>query len=162
MTLTLRFAGRTPLTGLTLFAVVAIGTPASATPPEPATTVRTPSASPPSTVPVVRHGRYTLVEVDSDAQPDLLQQVVEVSIPSTTSVTVGDALRYLLLYSGYRLCEPSQDTLKLYALPLPAAHLHLGPIVLRDGLLKLVGPAWHLSSDDATRQVCFTKRGAQP
>ena len=48
----------------------------------------------------------------------------------------------------------------LYALPLPAAHLRLGPLMLRDALLTLAGPAWELSVDDLTRQVCFSRHGA--
>ena len=43
----------------------------------------------------------------------------------------------------------------LYDLPLPAAHLQLGPLFLRDALLTLAGPAWELQVDDTTRRVCF-------
>jgi hypothetical protein len=45
--------------------------------------------------------------------------------------------------------------IELYALPLPAAHLHLGPMTLRDALLTLAGPAWELHADDRARQICF-------
>lgn len=116
---------------------------------------------PPGFVPVVRQGRYTLVELTPDlGQRDLMQQVVDVSIPPTFDATVGDALRYILLRSGYRLCDTS-DASALYALPLPAAQLHLGPLALRDALLTLAGSdAWELSIDDAGRQVCFSRRAA--
>jgi type IV pili sensor histidine kinase/response regulator len=40
---------------------------------------------------------------------------------------------------------------------LPAAHLRLGPLFLRDALLTLAGPAWELQVDDVTRRVCFTQ-----
>ncbi len=51
-----------------------------------------------STVPVVRYGRYTLVElVPEHHQRDLLQQVVEVTIPPRLDATVGDALQHILL-----------------------------------------------------------------
>jgi len=108
-------------------------------------------------VPVVRYGRYTLIElVPEFSQRDLLQQVIEVSIPPTLDASVGDAMHHVLLRSGYRLCDDAAAK-ALYRLPLPAAHLHLGPLILRDALLTLAGPAWDLSIDDAARQVCFTR-----
>lgn len=107
-------------------------------------------------IPVARYGRYTLVELAPDVdQRDLLQQVVDFSAATSRSVTVGDALRQSLLASGYTLCEESTAE-QLYALPLPASHMRLGPLVLRDGLITLAGPAWQLQVDDLTRRVCFT------
>lgn len=107
-------------------------------------------------VPVTRYGRYTLVELaPTAAQYDLLLQVVDAEIPGTLGATVGDALRHLILRSGYRLCdEQSPD---LLALPLPAAHYGLGPVLLRDALLTLAGPAWDLQVDDGERKVCFIR-----
>ena len=90
------------------------------------------------------------------AQRDLTRQVIEVSIPPTFDANVGDALRHVLLRTGYRLCDTTEAA-ALYALPLPAAHLRLGPLPLRDALLALAGPAWELSVDDASRAVCFTR-----
>lgn len=108
--------------------------------------------------PVVRSGRYTLVELmPGAAQQDLLLQVIDISIPGTMSATVGDALRYLLLRSGYQLCDAQGDASTLYALPLPAAHFHLGPVFVRDALQTLAGSAWHLQVDEVVRQVCFTR-----
>lgn len=108
-------------------------------------------------IPVARYGRYTLIElVPQPAQRDLLQQAVEITIPPTLDATVGDAMRHVLLRSGYRLCDGTEAA-ALYALPLPAAHLHLGPLLLRDALLVLAGPAWALSVDDRTREVCFNR-----
>lgn len=114
----------------------------------------------PDPIPVVRYGRYTLVElVPGPAQRDLMQQVVEVFIPQQLDTHVGDAMRHVLRRSGYRLCE-TVDAAALYALPLPAAHLRLGPLTLHDALLVLAGPAWKLMVDDASRQVCFARNGA--
>lgn len=111
-------------------------------------------------VPVVRQGRYTLVElVPEPTQRDLMQQVVEVAIPPTFDASVGDAMRHVLRRTGYRLCDAA-DATALYALPLPAAHLRLGPLALRDALLVLAGPAWVLSVDDASRHVCFLRQAA--
>ncbi|MGP1665717.1 MAG: PilL N-terminal domain-containing protein, partial [Rhodanobacter sp.] len=109
-------------------------------------------------VPVVRHGRYTLIEmVPERAQRDLMQQVVDIAIPPTFDVTVGAALHYVLLRSGYRLCD-AVNTTALYNLPLPAIHLRLGPLSLRDALLALTGPAWEFSVDETSRLVCFNQR----
>ena len=103
--------------------------------PVPATINPDPAASSDLT-PVVRYGRYTLVElVPEPAQRDLMRQVVEVVIPPNLDTNVGDALRHVLRRSGYRLCDTA-DSAALYALPLPAAHLHLGPLMLRDALLR--------------------------
>lgn len=112
----------------------------------------------PALVPVVRYGRYTLVEpVPEAAQQDLLLQVIDVSMPATLPATVGEALGYVLLRSGYTLCEADPDAAPLHHLPLPAAHLRLGPLFLRDALLTLAGPAWELHVDDVARRVCFTQ-----
>lgn len=128
-----------------------------AAPLEPATI----AADPANLTPVVRYGRYTLVELTPEpAQRDLMRQVVEVVIPPSLGTNVGDALRHVLRRSGYRLCDTA-DATALYALPLPAAHLHLGPLMLRDALLTLAGPAWDVSVDDGARQVCF-RRHATP
>ena len=114
-------------------------------------------------IPVVRYGRYTLVELVPDAaQHDLLLQAVDVSMPPTLPATVGDALRYVLLRSGYRLCENDVEADALYELPLPAAHLDLGPTTLREALRTLAGPAWDLRIDDAARRVCFAPRVPWP
>lgn len=113
---------------------------------------------PPGAVPVARYGRYTLLElVPEPAQRDLMRQVIEVAIPLSFDASIGDALRHVLLRTGYRLCDAA-DAAPLFALPLPAAHLRLGPLPLRDALLALAGPAWQLSIDDGARQVCFQRR----
>lgn len=107
-------------------------------------------------IPLVRYGRYTLVELaPAAAQQDLLLQVIDVAIPDTLHASVGDAIRHVLLRSGYQLCE-RHDVNALLTLPLPVAHYRLGPVVLLDALLTLAGPAWNLQVDEGRRQVCFT------
>lgn len=113
-------------------------------------------ATPSSAIPLVRQGRYTLVElVPEAAQRDLLLQVIDITLPPSTQTTVGDGLQYLLRHSGYRLCADEAAGSVLYAQPLPAAHMHLGPLTLRDALLTMAGSAWSLSVDEVSRQVCF-------
>src|SRR3989344_3795644 len=119
-----------------------------------------PAPATPEFIPVVRYGRYTLVELTpAAAQRDLLLQTIDVSMPEVARATVGDGLRHVLKRSGYQLCETAHAVIELYALPLPAAHLHLGPMSLRDALLTLAGPAWKLHADDRARQVCFERPG---
>lgn len=112
-------------------------------------------------IPVVRSGRYTLVEVVPErAQRDPMEQIVDVSIPATLMATVGEALRYVLLRTGYRLCEGHEDTRALDALPLPAAHLELGPLTLREALEVLIGSARELEIDEVERRVCVRLMGS--
>ena len=119
-----------------------------------------PESDAPEFIPVVRYGRYTLVELaPTAAQRDLLLQTIDVSMPEDARATVGDGLRHVLKRSGYQLCETPSAVTELYALPLPAAHLHLGPMTLRDALLTLAGPAWELHADDRARQICFEQPG---
>ena len=117
-------------------------------------------AQAPELIPVVRYGRYTLVELaPTAAQQDLLLQVIDVAIPADARATVGDGLHHTLRRSGYQLCENPNAVGELYSLPLPAAHLHLGPMTLRDALLTLAGTAWDVQADDRSRQVCFVPAG---
>lgn len=145
---------------LAVAAAVTGGCTTTADVPEPAPVqpVSLPYAEPdPDFIPVLRQGRYTLVELaPASAQRDLMRQVVQVSIPEGRKSTVGDALRQTLPRSGYKLCS-SGDTATLSALPLPASHHRLGPLMLRDALLTLSGSAWNLQVDDRTRTVCFTR-----
>lgn len=110
---------------------------------------------PPSVV-MMPTARYTLVELRPDAgQQNLQQQIINLRIPATATTTVGDAMRYVLRRSGYQLCEGDPALATLWALPLPAAHLQLGPLPLNQTLQLLAGAAWHLSIDERARQVCF-------
>jgi len=119
-----------------------------------------PEPEAPEYIPVVRYARYTLVELaPMAAQRDLLLQTIDVSMPEDARATVGDGLRHVLKRSGYGLCQTAHAVIELYALPLPAAHLHLGPMTLRDALLTLAGPSWELHADDRARQICFERPG---
>ena len=97
--------------------------------------------------------------VPTAAQRDLLLQVIDVAMPADARATVGDGLRHALQRSGYQLCENAHAVIELYSLPLPAAHLYLGPMTLRDALLTLAGPAWDVQVDDRARQICFVPAG---
>ncbi|MCF6751936.1 PilL N-terminal domain-containing protein [Pseudomonas stutzeri] len=137
--------------------LLAVLTAGCATPPSPTPVQEEVAVPAPEYVPVVRYGRYTLVElIPTAAQQDLLLQIVDVSIPDTLNANVADALRHVLQRSGYQLCSGS-ETDALGRLPLPAAHYHLGPLQLRDALLTLAGTARTLHVDHTARRVCFTE-----
>jgi type IV pili sensor histidine kinase/response regulator len=83
-----------------------------------------------------------------------MQQLVDIHVPATEASSVGDTLRYVLLHSGYRLCDdPTMHALDDF--PLPAAHIHLGPLPLASTLQLLVGREWELRVDEGDRRVCF-------
>ncbi|EGT3611407.1 conjugal transfer protein [Morganella morganii] len=113
-----------------------------------------------SSVPeVVRYDRYRLVDISpSQAQWYPLAQVVSLRIPDSVSSTVGDALRYVLGGSGYRLCTAGGQANALYSLPLPAVQNQLGPVRLSDALQVLGGPAWQVEVDEVQRVVCYSLR----
>lgn len=110
------------------------------------------------TIPVIRYGRYRLVEVGATPQQrTLLNQIIDLNIPlsANNKATVTQGLNYVLLNSGYRLCS-SKTIEPLSSLELPLAHYHLGPIRLQEALEVLVGNAWQLTIDEQEQTVCFT------
>ena len=141
---------------IAMLALMLIGACASSTDNLSPPTAPTPVPTDPDTNPLVQKSRYTLVELRPEsAQRELQRQIIDLRIPATSESTVGDALRYMLLRSGYRLCEGNPALTALWALPLPTAHLRLGPMELRQALQLLVGGGWRLAVDEQTRQVCF-------
>ena len=105
-------------------------------------------------------GRYSVIAaVPTEAQADLLATTLTIRFPERIQ-TVGEAVRYLLHRSGYRLASAEAigpDTVSLFALPLPAVHRSLGPMTLRDALETLAGPAFHLVQDPVHRLITFDR-----
>ncbi len=98
------------------------------------------------------------------AQAELLETTVTVQLPARIQ-TIGEAVRYLLQRSGYRLATEESiepDTLALFALSLPTVHRHLGPMTLRDALETLAGPAFHLVQDPVHRLITFARCVPEP
>lgn len=108
-------------------------------------------------------GRYSLLAATpTEAQAKLLAARMTVRFPGRIQ-TVGEAVRYLLQRSGYRLASLESigpDTVTLFALPLPAVHRNLGPMTLRDALATLAGPLFHLVQDPVHRLVSFERCAA--
>lgn len=108
-----------------------------------------------SEVPV---GRYSvLTPLATPEQADILQTVVNVQFPQKVT-TVGEALDYLLLRSGYRLAETrSMDPGMriLLSKPLPEVHRTLGPITIEEALKTLAGHVYRLVVDPLNRLIAF-------
>lgn len=113
-----------------------------------------------SRVEVLRGGRYALFATNATLQQrDLLEQTVNITIPSSMNPTVEDGVRYTLQHTGYNLCAPQGRAQEiLYSRPLPSAHFNLGPIPLREALQVLAGSAFELQADPIARTACYHVR----
>lgn len=104
-------------------------------------------------------GRYTIVApVATAAQADPLQTMVKIRFPDPHITTVGDAMRYLLRHSGYRLAEPEAAGPTMATLLdhlLPKVHRHLGPMTLQNMLSTLTGTAYQIVVDPVNRLIAF-------
>jgi conjugative transfer region protein (TIGR03748 family) len=106
----------------------------------------------------VQVGRYSMLSATpTEAQADLLATTIKVQLPKRIH-TIGEAIRYLLQRSGFRLADfeaMSSETKGLFDLPLPAVHRNLGPISLRLALETLAGSAFQLIQDPVHRLIAF-------
>lgn len=109
---------------------------------------------------VVRYDRYTLVNTrPADSQRDPLNQIVDITMPTSIVKSVGDGFRYLLLESGYSLCPSSSPVFsELLSRPLPAVQRSIGPVRLSEALQIVAGQAWRLRVDEVNREICFVLR----
>ena len=85
----------------------------------------------------------------------------QVHFPASVS-TVGDALNYLLQFSGYRLQKNKLacDVKPLMHAPLPEVDRDFGPMRLRDGLTTLAGAPYELEVNPVLRVVSFKLKRA--
>jgi len=103
-------------------------------------------------------GRYMSVENKPDtAQVDLLSQTIQVRFPQDVQ-TIGQAMDYLLRFSGYKLMPEDLQHQALKSTlhkPLPIVDRQFGPMPLKDALSTLAGPAFTLVEDPLNREVDF-------
>lgn len=108
----------------------------------------------------VQVGRYSLMAaIPTEAQTDLMATTVTVQFPEHIQ-SVGEALRYLLQRSGYRLATAEAidpEARALLSLPLPAVHQTLGPLTLQQALQTLAGPTFQLVQDPVHRLIAFQR-----
>lgn len=105
----------------------------------------------------VQVGRYsTLSPTPPVAQVNPLDAVVRVTFPRAQVSTVGDAVNYLLLRSGYHLgAQQAEDVRSILALPLPEVHRQVGPYSVQTALGVLMGQSYALAVDHARREVDY-------
>jgi type IV pili sensor histidine kinase/response regulator len=103
-------------------------------------------------------GRYSEVQnVPPADQMNPLRVVINTSFPANIT-TVGQAMNFLLLRSGYSLANTqvlSNEAVTLLRLPLPEVHRSLGPITLDVALKALAGDAYDLVVDPVNRKIGF-------
>jgi conjugative transfer region protein (TIGR03748 family) len=108
-------------------------------------------------------GRYlTVSHKTNSSQMHLLSQSIQVRFPKNVQ-TIGDAINYLLRFSGYSLVAIGQMNSALkttISKPLPVIDRELGPISLKNGLVTLVGPAFYIKEDPINRLVDFRLKPA--
>ena len=107
---------------------------------------------------VTQIGRYlTITNKPKFSQTNLLSQSIHVRFTQNIQ-TIGDAMNYLLRFSGYTLIPETQMSLALkitLSKPLPIIDRELGPVTLCDGLTTLSGPAFYLTQDPINRTINF-------
>lgn len=108
----------------------------------------------------VRIARYTTAAVaPSTLMRSPLDTLVRVQVPRDID-TVGGAIKYLLLRTGYELGDVDHDASRLLALPLPENHRDLGPAYVHDLLAGLVGEPFIVDANPVTRRISVSLRAA--
>jgi type IV pili sensor histidine kinase/response regulator len=113
----------------------------------------------------VQIGRYTTQ--GTVPPPELVNPLsvyAQLNFPRQTVQTVGQALDYTLMRTGYRLVERSvlsDQARGFLELTLPESQRQVGPYPVQAILTTLLGTSWRLKQDPITRQVWF-ELPAQP
>ena len=106
----------------------------------------------------IRVGRYSsAAAVNTRQQENLLEVVVDTEIPNQEK-TVGQAINFLLLRSGYTLAVPEiqgKHIKQFLNKKLPQIHRKIGPVMLKDALMMLVGKAYWMKVDPVHRLIAF-------
>ena len=103
-------------------------------------------------------GRYLSVAATPAAdQQNLLQQQIQIKFPQNI-LTIKQAIKFILQFSGYRLCsdnELNQPEKEMLSQPLPEVDRTFGPMTLKQGLQTLAGNMFYLLLDPINRLVGF-------
>ena len=109
--------------------------------------------------PAIQTDRYTTVKAEATAaQINPLLAMIQIKFPISVQ-TIGDAVHYILQYSGYDLTPLGKQSPLVKATlskPLPIVDRNLGPIQLQSALTVLMGEAvFELEQDPVHRLVSF-------
>jgi len=108
---------------------------------------------------VTEVSRYTTVKNQaSRAQVNPLLMTIQTRFPQSVQ-TVGDAMNYVLRYSGFSLVDKEQmdaGVVQMLKQPLPIVDRQLGPMTLQDALETLAGKhVFKLTQDPLHRKLSF-------
>lgn len=107
----------------------------------------------------VQVGRYTTQSAQPTAElAEPLSVNAQLNFPRQTVSTVGQALDYTLIRTGYRMVDPmalSDQARSFLNLPLPESQRRMGPYPVRTILQILLSKTWSLKTDAISRQVWF-------
>lgn len=107
----------------------------------------------------VRLARYTTTSITLEpSELNPLAPIATVRFPRDHVRTVGDAVDYLLLRTGYRLESVDSAARDLFSLPLPEAHRELGPYRALTILELLVGEAYKVAASPVHRTLAIQLR----
>ena len=109
--------------------------------------------------------RYSVVATGPTAgQRDLLAVTAVISIPNDIE-RLGDALRWVLQDSGYRLAANpvlTEEVRVMLELPLPAVHRRFELMPLKAVMGLMVGPAFYVVQDPVHRLIAFERCSTTP
>ncbi len=110
-----------------------------------------------------RLARYTTTPVTPDPEAaNPLAVVATVRFPRERVRTVGEAVDYLLLRTGFRLDSTDSAAHELLSHPLPEAHRELGPYRAQAILELLVGLPYQVITSHVQRTVAIGLRTSTP
>lgn len=109
---------------------------------------------------VTEVSRYTTVKNQATrAQVNPLLMTIQTHLPQSVQ-TVGDAMNYLLRYSGFSLIDEKKmdsSVVQMLQQPLPIVDREMGPMTLQDALETLAGKhVFKLTQDPLHRKLSFT------
>lgn len=112
----------------------------------------------------IQVNRYTTLSAtpeESAANP--LAVIAKVHFPRGIIVTVGDAIRYLLIRTGYELGDVNamdDRVRRLFSLRLPESQRVMGPYRVDTMLQALMGESFNLVADPSTRFITYVVKDA--
>lgn len=106
----------------------------------------------------VRVGRYTVVGLGPTSQQEYPLQSLTKRLTFGPGATVGEAMRTVLVPTGYRLAPtgPAGGAMtRLLLMPLPQVQQHLDRMPADSALRTLAGPGFVMVVDPINRLVAF-------